>query len=379
VNYKSLVQDNLVDVLRLIRTLNVGPITFFQLMRRFGTAQEALDALPSLSLRGGSHQPLAPFSRSDAEKEIEATQKFGAKFIVYGAADYPKWLLSIADPPPVLAVSGHTHLWQRKDAIAMVGARNASATGCQFAQHLARQLGENGLIVVSGLARGIDAFAHKGALAHGTAGVIAGGIDNIYPPENAILYQQLRETGAVISEQPFGAIPFSGAFPGRNRIIAGMCLATVVVEASPKSGSLITARFANENGRDIFAVPGSPLDARSRGCNQLIREGATMVENVSDILQGIARLRGMVMEETKVPDYAFAATLPSDKELDSAREAIVEKLGMTPVTVDELIEQCGISAATAMSIVLELELAGRIRRASGNKVFLSTDLFEKVS
>ncbi len=296
-------------------------------------------------------------------------EKFGAKMILYGASDYPTWLMGIPDAPPVLTVSGHPHLW-KKDAIAMVGARNASATGCQFAQRLARELGDAGLTVVSGLARGIDAFVHKGSLSSGTVGVIAGGIDNIYPPENAILFQQMRETGAVISEQPFGLLPFSAAFPGRNRIIAGMTLGTVVVEASPKSGSLITARFANEFGRDVFAVPGSPLDARSKGCNQLIRQGATMVENVSDILEGIARFRG-AMEEVAPPAYVEEPeAAPKESELDTARVKILEKLGITPVSVDELVEQCNTSASVALTILLELELAGRVKRSSGNKVAL---------
>lgn len=377
----SLANEKLVDVLRLIRTPNVGPITFFQLMRRYGSAAEALSALPHLSLRGGKQ--ISAISKADAEKEIAAVEKFGAKMVLYGAADYPKWLLSIPDAPPILTVSGHPHLWQRKDCIAMVGARNASAAGCQFATRLARDLSDSGLTVVSGLARGIDAFAHKGALSAGTVGVIAGGIDNIYPPENAILFQQMRESGAVISEQPFGLLPFSGAFPGRNRIIAGMSLGTVVVEASPKSGSLITARLANDYGRDVFAVPGSPLDARSRGCNQLIRQGATMVETVDDILQGIARLRGMSMEEIKSPafvsDDTAARQAVSDSELDLSRPKILEKLGITPVSVDEIVEQCNTSASVVLTVLLELELAGRVKRSSGNKVALVVNAGQEVA
>jgi DNA processing protein len=374
---KSLANENLIDVLRLIRTQNVGPITFFQLLQRFGSAATAIDALPTLSLRGGKQ--IRAFNKSDAEKEIAAVEKFGAKMILYGAADYPKWLMSIADPPPLITVSGHAHLW-KKDSVAMVGARNASAIGCQFAQRLARELGEHGLTVVSGLARGIDSFVHKGSLASGTVGVIAGGINNIYPPENAILFQQMRETGAIISGQPFGAIPFSSAFPGRNRIIAGMTVGTVVVEASPKSGSLITARFANENGRELFAVPGSPLDARSKGCNQLIRQGATMVENVNDILDGIARFRGLAMEEVAPPDYIDEPTAaPNESELDVARAKILGKLSIVGVSVDELIAQCDISASAALTILLELELAGKLRRTSGNKVAFITDVNESVA
>lgn len=380
-SYPSLHNQSLVDVLRLIRTLNVGPVTFFQLIARFGTAGAAIDALPSLSLRGGRRTALTAFSKEEALKEIAAVEKFGARMALYGSPDYPKWLMAISDPPPVITVSGHPHLWQNKDAVAMVGARNASATGCQFAQRLAKELGENGLTVVSGLARGIDTFAHKGSLAHGTVAVIAGGIDNIYPPENAILYQQIRESGAVISEQPFGAIPYSGAFPGRNRIIAGMSLGTVVVEASPKSGSLITARFALENNREVFAVPGSPLDARSKGCNKLIREGAPMVESVDDILQGIARLRGMNLKETKAPDYAPALSERAAGEAETAeiRALMLEKLGVTPVSIDELVEQCKTSASVALAVILELELAGRLKRVSGNKVALIVDAEQEVA
>lgn len=379
--YPSLQNEKLADVLRLIRTLNVGPITFFQLIERFKTAAEAIAALPTLSVRGGRRAALTAFNREEAAKEIAAAEKFGARMILYGAPDYPKWLMNIADPPPVITVLGHAHLWQNKDCVAMVGARNASAAGCQFAQRLARELGDAGLTVVSGLARGIDTFVHKGSLASGTVAVIAGGIDNIYPPENQMLYTQIKESGAVISEQPFGAIPFSGAFPGRNRIIAGMSLGTVIVEAAPKSGSLITARFAVENNREVFAVPGSPLDPRSRGCNQLIKDGAIMTESAGDILQGIAHLRGQALQETEPPEFAApkAAEPVSDSELGSARALILEKLGITPVSVDELIEQCQISASAALTVILELELAGRLKRSGGNKVALTANVNQDVA
>lgn len=378
--YASLAQENLTDVLRLIRTQNVGPVTFFQLMERFGAAADAISALPTLSVKGGRRAALSAFSKDEASREIEAAEKFGAHMILYGAPDYPQWLMNIPDPPPVITVLGHAGLWQNKDCVAMVGARNASATGCQFAQRLAKDLGDAGFTVVSGLARGIDTFVHKGSLASGTVAVIAGGIDNIYPPENQMLYTQIKETGAIISEQPFSALPFSGAFPGRNRIIAGMSLGTVVVEASPKSGSLITARFALENDREVFAVPGSPLDPRSRGCNYLIKQGANMVESASDIVQGIAHLRGQSMRETDAPEYTSPAGAPvSDAEVDTARARVIEKLGITPVSVDELIEQCGISASAALTIILELELAGRLKRTAGNKVALVADFSEGVA
>lgn len=373
-SYPSIASEPLSDVLRLIRTLNVGPVTFFQLMQRFTTARAALEALPELSLRGGKRIPLAPYSREEANKEIEVTQRYGAKMILYGAPDYPRLLQTINDPPPLITVVGHTHLWQQKDSVAMVGARNASANNCSFAERMGRELGEAGLTVVSGLARGIDTFAHRGSLNTGTIAVIAGGIDNVYPPENSGLYNQIRERGAIISEHPFGALPYSGSFPGRNRIIAAMSLATVVVEASPKSGSLITARFASENGREVFAIPGSPLDPRARGCNLLIRQGATMVENAGDILRELSALRGIPLGETPVAVYGTPQTEPDYAELSAQRGKIQGKLGVSPVSVDELVEQCETSASVVLTVLLELELAGKLRRVSGNKVALTADL-----
>ena len=371
--YPSIASDKLFDVLRLIRTLNVGPITFFQLMQRFGTAAAALDALPDLARRGGRRSPLSACPAEQAERELKAVEKFGARMIMYGAPDYPKLLTAIPDAPPIITVSGNAQLWQSRDSIAMVGSRNASANGCQLAQKFARELTGSGLIVTSGLARGIDSFAHKGALAGGTVAVIAGGIDNIYPPENAALYQQIREAGAIISEQAFGALPYSGSFPGRNRIIAGMSLGVIVVEASPKSGSLITARFAVENNREVFAVPGSPLDPRSKGCNQLIRQGAALAESTGDILQGISHLRARLFEENRQRRFAFMepAKEYDDGTLDHIRSKVLGKLGATPVEVDVLIEQCEASAQAVATILLELELAGRLRRSGGNKVSLT--------
>jgi DNA processing protein len=381
VAHPSLAKDNIVDVLRLMRTLNVGPVTFFNLIRRFGTAAEALAALPDLSLRGGRKNPLTACPRKIVLKEIESVQKFGAQFIMYGSPQYPALLHAISDPPPVITIVGHAQLWQNKGTVAMVGSRNASASGCQFAQKIAKELGENNLIVASGLARGIDTYVHKGSLASGTVAVIAGGIDNIYPPENAALYAQIRESGAIISEQAFGSLPYSGAFPGRNRIIAGMSLGTVVVEASPKSGSLITARFAMENNREVFAVPGSPLDPRSKGCNQLIRQGATMVESVGDILSSLTSLRHKTLGENPVKPYA-PESMPAridENELAEMRRVIIGKLGTTAVSVDELIEQCHTTPNIALTILLELELAGRLKRSSGNKVHLTQVIEEDVA
>jgi len=376
--YPSIADDNLLNVLRLIRTLNVGPITFFNLMERFGTAGSALEMLPEMSRKGGSKNPLSAFDRERAKKEIELTEKFGARMIMYGAPDYPKLLTTIPDAPPIITVLGNAHLWQNKEVVALVGARNASAGGCQIAQKLAKDLGDAGLAVASGLARGIDTFVHKGSLTTGTIGVIAGGIDNIYPPENQMLYQQIREMGCIISEQPFGNAPFAGAFPGRNRIIAGMSVGTVVVEAAPKSGSLITARLAGEYNREVFAVPGSPLDPRSKGCNHLIKQGAHMAEAATDIIQGISHLRGKVMEETPKREFASdgAKANFNEQELSEARASVCDKLGYTAVAVDELIAQSGYPAGVVLTLLLELELAGRVRRSAGGKVALISDANE---
>ncbi|MFO0390043.1 MAG: DNA-processing protein DprA [Alphaproteobacteria bacterium] len=367
--HKSLAGEKLVDALRLIRTQNVGPVTFFQLIRRFGTAANALKALPELSLRGGRSNALVAYDASEAEKEIALAEKFGARFIMYGAADYPAILHAIPDAPPIITMLGHAQLW-KKDCVGVVGARNASAAGCQFAAKLAKDLGDAGITVVSGLARGIDSFAHKGSLVSGTVGVIAGGIDNIYPPENAPLYAQLRESGAIISEQPFGLAPFAGSFPGRNRIIAGMSLGSVIVEAAPKSGSLITARLALEYNREVFAVPGSPLDPRSKGGNQLLKQGAIMVEAASDILQGISHLRNAALGETPKTlfDGVTQSTPTDESELQTARRTILEKLSVTPVSMDELATQCNLPPTIILTVLLELELAGKLRRSAGGKV-----------
>ncbi len=375
----SLAKDSLESVLRLIRTPGIGPVTFFALVRRFGSTSAALEALPELATRGGRKHPLIAATIQQAHAEIEATEKFGARLLMYGQPDYPTMLLNIPDAPPIIAVSGNAKLWDR-DAIALVGARNASAHGCQFASALAQKLGAKNFTIISGLARGIDAYAHKGALPTGTIGVIAGGIDTVYPPENEKLYAQMREGGAIISEQPFGQLPFAGSFPGRNRIIAGLSLGTVVVEAAPRSGSLITARFASDYGREVFAVPGSPMDPRSKGCNQLLREGATMVESTDDIVQALNPFRKKLyaQEAPAIYQQAEKNLPPNDADMQASRQQLLEKLGTTAVSVDELIEQCETSAQGVLTILLELELAGKLKRSAGNKVSLTPNMEETV-
>ena len=272
------------DWLRLIRSENVGPITFYQLLARFGSAEAALAALPEVARRGGRSRPLAIGSRAAAERELAALAQAGGRLLAWGEPEYPQALAAVDDAPPLISVKGSTHLLARR-AVAVVGARNASANGRRFARDIALQLGQNGLLVVSGLARGIDAAAHVGALPTGTAAVLAGGIDKVYPEENRALHDEIAERGVLLAELPVGTEPQARHFPRRNRIISGASLGVLVVEAATRSGSLITARFALEQGREVFAVPGSPLDPRCHGTNDLIRNGATLVEGAGDILR----------------------------------------------------------------------------------------------
>lgn len=364
--HPSLAAMNRLDVLRLIRSENVGPITFFSLIRRYGNATDALEALPELAARGGRGKPLVACPADTAQREMEETQTFGARLIAYGEMDYPELLLQIPDPPPILAVSGSADVWRQKRPVAIVGARNASASGCAFATQLARELGKANCAIVSGLARGIDASVHKAAFNTGTIGVIAGGIDHIYPPENESLFLQLREHGAIISEHPFGAAPLNRHFPARNRIIAGMSEGVVVVEASLKSGSLITASCALEYNRDVFAVPGSPLDPRCHGTNKLLRDGAAFTESADDVLSVLRHHR---MEETHAPAYASVTPAPADeRELTRTRALVLEKLGPTPVHLDELLAQCQVTPGLLHTALLELELAGKLTRSASGRI-----------
>lgn len=361
------------DALRLIRSENVGPMTFFQLVKFCGSVAKAIDMAPGISQRGGRKKPIVITSKADAQREYEALSKFGARLLLYGEPEYPRLLQTIADAPPVLTLRGNAHLFAHDKLIGMVGARNASANGCAFARKLAGELGQAGYTVVSGLARGLDANAHRGSMATGTVAVIGGGIDNIYPPENEALYKEIAEAGAILSEMPFGMKPHAHSFPGRNRIIAGMTRGTVVVEASLKSGSLITANYANDYGREVFAVPGSPLDPRAAGTNGLIKQGATMVESVQDILSNIAPMRELPLAES---DQGFGEPpMPnvSDDMLDQARRAVLQALSPSPTLLEEIIDATGITPHLLMVVLLELELAGRLQRHPGARVSLSME------
>jgi len=355
--------QDLLDRLRLIRSANIGPITYFQLIRRFGTARAALEAIPLLAVRGGGRAPqLADLA--DIAGEVATIEKLGARYLFLGQGLYPALLAEIDTAPPALIVRGRLALLERP-AVAVVGARNASAAAIRFARELAHGLADEGVAVVSGLARGIDTAAHQGALDGGTIGVIASGIDIAYPPENAGLQEDVATRGLLIAEQPPGREPLARHFPWRNRIIAGLSLGTVIVEAAPKSGSLITARLANEAGREVMAVPGSPLDPRAQGCNLLIREGATLIQSVADVIEAIQPLSG---RRLRAPQQDFHAEPDDADPSDGDRRIIQDLLSLTPVLVDEIIRQSALHPAAVQMILLELEIAGRLARHAGGRV-----------
>ncbi len=368
---RSLNPAERLDWLRLIRSENVGPITFYQLLQRFGSAAAALDALPEAARRGGRGRTLKICPRADAERELAAVDKAGARLVAWGEPDYPPALAAVEDAPPLISVRGKAELLSRR-AIAVVGARNASTNGRRFAREVAGDLGRRGLLVVSGLARGIDAAAHQGSLETGTVAVVAGGIDVVYPEENQALYEAIAEQGVLVAELPVSTVPQARHFPRRNRIISGISLGVLVVEAALRSGSLITARFALEQGRDVFAVPGSPLDPRCRGTNDLIRRGATLAEGAEDVLTALEGPLSTPLTKIHTPALRSPATNGniSEKELDQATLRVLEGLGPTPVPVDELVRQCQLSPAIVVTILLELELAGRLERHAGNQVTL---------
>ena len=352
--------------LRLIRSENVGPITFRELLKYFASAAEALDALPSLSAKGGRKIKVCP--KSKAEEEIAQAQAVGARHLHMGEPGYPVSLMAAEDAPPVLLVMGHEHLLN-KPVVGMVGARNASTNGRRLARQIAAGVAGGGFVVASGMARGIDAAVHEGALDGGTIAVLAGGPDIVYPAENQALYESLVERGVVIAESPPGMTPQARHFPRRNRIISGLSLGIVVVEAAQRSGSLITARLANEQGREVMAVPGSPLDPRCRGTNDLIRKGATLVENAEDVLAVVAAMRDGALAEP-MSDGFEGKTAAGESVPDDIRNRIVEALGPTPAPVDEIIRDLGLPPAIVLTVLLELELAGKLERQPGNMAAL---------
>lgn len=365
-NGGDLTETELVDRLRLARSEHVGPVTFRQLLARFGTASAALDALPDLARRGGARR-LKIAGRDDAEREIEALSAMGGEVVPAGDDRYPPLLAAIEDAPPILTVLGHPSLLRRR-SIAVVGGRNSSVAGRSIAATLASELGAADLAVVSGLARGVDAAAHEAAMETGTIAVLAGGVDVVFPPENRALYDAMRERGLIVSEMPLGTQPLGRNFPRRNRIISGLSLGVVVIEARRRSGTLITARRAADQGRDVFVVPGSPLDPRSHGGNDLIRDGAMLVQEADDILRELAG-PGALLEkrETAWPAAGFDA---SDDTVERARRQVLEGLSPTPVSIDALVRALGLPPAVVQCVLLELELAGRLQRHPGGGVSL---------
>lgn len=357
------------DWLRLIRSENVGPRTFRALVNHYGGARAAIEALPTLASRGGAQRPGRICTVDDARREIETAARIGAAFVALGEPDYPARLRMIDDAPPLISVRGQIDAL-KMPMIAIVGSRNASAAGAKFAAQIARELGEAGFITASGLARGIDAAAHRATLDTGTIAALAGGQDHIYPPEHVPLLDEILERGGAISEMPFGWEPRARDFPRRNRLIAGLSLGVVVIEAARRSGSLITSRLALEQGREVFAVPGSPLDPRCEGTNGLLKQGATLVTETNDILAVLDPILGRTMSlPANEPghDPSDSATEPAVDE----RRRIIALLGPTAVEIDELIRQSGARPAVVRTVLLELEIAGRLERQTGGRVALT--------
>src|SRR3984893_11084875 len=354
-----------IDWLRLIRSDNVGPRTFRSLINHFGSARTALERLPDLARRGGADRPGRICSEEDPRADLAASSKIGVSLLAPDEAGYPPRLATLEDAPPLLGVRGAEAALMRP-MIAIVGSRNASGAGLKFADTLARDLGDAGFVIVSGLARGIDQAAHRASVIGGTVAVLAGGHDRIYPPEHEeLLALMLESGGAAISEMPLGHVPRARDFPRRNRLISGAALGVVVVEAAHRSGSLITARIAAEQGREVFAAPGSPLDPRAAGTNDLIKQGATLTTEASDVINAVEPIMERPIE-LREPDEE-----PIDSEPDASERArIVNLLGPAPLLLDDLIRMAGTTPAIVRTVLLELELAGRLEGPGGGLVSL---------
>ncbi len=375
VSANSPANEQLFDQLRLIRSANIGPVTYSHLIKRFGNAEHALAAIPDLARRGGGRAPRIA-DASAIHTEIENIDRLGASLVFIGDKLYPRLLTELSNAPPVLIYRGSlSHL--DNPIVSIVGARNASAAACRFARDLAHSLNLSGATIASGLARGIDTAAHQGSLMKATIGVIAGGIDVYFPPENQELQEKIADQGLLLSEQPPGTEPRARHFPYRNRIIAGLAEGTIVMEAAPRSGSLITARLAAEAGRHVMAIPGSPLDPRSRGCNNLIREGATLVQSADDVMELIQHFDECAAVANHKYDHGDDSLNDSnvrewnnDEATDRDRHLVSNLLSITAVTIDELIRQSRLGPSSVHLILLELELAGKIVRHAGDKVSL---------
>jgi len=357
------------DWLQLIRTETIGPVTARRLVERFQSPKAALAALPDLARSSGRKAPLRGSARADAEAELEKAEALGQRAIAIGEGDYPPMLAAIPDPPPLLYAKGAVSLF-RREAVAIVGARNASAVGRRIARDLAEGLARAGFVIVSGLARGIDGAAHEASLKGGTIAVVAGGIDVIYPPEHAALTEQIAAQGLILSEQPPGQTPTARDFPRRNRLISGLCRGIVVVEAAARSGTLITARFALEQGRDVFAVPGSPLDPRAAGANGLIRQGAGLVESAADIIEGLSR-RGAAEPPRDL--FSWRDEAPDNGREEIARVAALTREALTyaPLHRDEILREIDAPPGLVLDALLQLVLSGEAEEQFGGKFSLA--------
>lgn len=364
-------EAEMVDWLRLIRSRRVGPATFYRLMGEFGSAADALAELPKVAA-GAGENGYAACPEGVAVAELRNGAEAGATIVPIGSDEYPATLAELPDPPPVLWVRGDLSALARP-MVALVGARNASSLGLRMARSLARDLSGAGLVVVSGLARGIDTEAHRASLTHGTVAVMAGGIDIIYPPENVELAEEICGTGVLLTEQPVGMQPTARHFPRRNRIVSGLSRAVVVVEAAAKSGSLITAHTALDQGREVLAVPGHPFDARASGCNILIRDGATLVRRAEDVLHVLGTLGAMRPEPARKrrPTSRKTASRPTRPEPTEIHHEILSRLGPSPIAEDQLIRDLGLTAGEVSPELTTLELDGLIRRQPGGLLSLA--------
>jgi DNA processing protein len=373
-NNKPLFYSNeTIDILRLIRSENIGLKTFFSLIKFFGSATNALENAQDFSLRGGKSKPIKLYSKEHALKELESLEKHKCSLITYKDSNYSELLSQISDPPPVLSYKGNISLLNHNKIIAIVGARNSSVNARSFASNLSKDLIKSGYVTTSGLARGIDTSVHSSGISS-TIAVIAGGIDHIYPPENKNLYAEIAENGLLLAELPVGSKPLSQHFPQRNRIISGLALATIVIEAGLKSGSLITANFALEQNREVFAAPGFPLDPRCIGSNRLIKNGAYLLENADDIILNVLskdRLKESLKEGDK---YFNSLNLNMGNNniqiTDKERKLVIELLSASDTTIDLIAKESKLDLPILYTIFLELELAGKIIRSAGNKISL---------
>ncbi|MEO1135026.1 MAG: DNA-processing protein DprA [Pseudomonadota bacterium] len=363
------------DWLQLIRTQNIGPVTFHRLIGKFGTAAKALAALPDLSRKAGRRAPFRPANRDDCARELREAEKHGARLIAACENDYPEALKAIPDHPPLIFVRGHTSLFE-KPAVAIIGARNASGVGRKIARTLANDLGDAGYVIASGLARGIDGAAHDAALDTGTIAVVAGGVDVIYPPEHEDLTNRISREGAIISECPMGAQPTARDFPKRNRLISGLSRGVVVVEAAARSGTLLTANFALEQGREVFAVPGSPLDPRCQGANRLIRDGAGLVENAQDEIDVLAaQSRALAARSRDLFDWSegLSEREPDPAMLANLRQRVLEILSYTPLHRDEILREADAPPGFVADTLLDLVLSGEAQEHDGGRFSLTAN------